>query len=362
MRKVMRMILLALTFTVVLVALTGCRKYNRPAVVQIEPNESAFLVDMRSDNAVTTDQMTLIQKKDVIIEGYWVKTGYMWWSGHYRPTQRVLVVSRRPVEQRWDGEDGNPIIRVASRESVGFAVPLVINATIINDEDALTYLTWFRTSQDVDRSNKPMENVREEAEPLENAINRVIMPIIANALSEMFLDKPIIEAEPNRVAFVREAFERAQEEAKVYGITLLTLASTDGLLYDDPNFQAKINELAGEKMREAVLIQQELNAKAEQDLAKTQAETTALVAETLASTLEIQLRQAEIEGVQRLYEAQAQAIIRRASLAWPTTLIVQDLLSLEQLGLLIPDINITTAPTMQPVLQRPPTQTQADGE
>jgi len=333
--------------SVILLSQTGCfvRPYNKPSVVQVETNESAFLVDMRSDAAVTTDSMTLIQRKDIIIDGYWIQTGRLPISGHYRPTQRVLVVPRRPVEVQWNGNNGNPVVRAVSSESVGFQVPLVLNATIQTDEDALKYLNWFRSNNNIDGG--AMNNVREEAEALEITLNRVVFPVINNVLSSMFLEKTIIEAESHRVEFVKQAFEAAKEEAYKYGITLLILSSTDGLLYDDSEFQNRINQLAVAKMRENVLEQENANALAEQQVAMTNANTAAEVAKIQDLTLDIQRRQMEIEGQRKLYEAEADAIRSRGKNQWPTTLIVQDLDALGNLGI-IPVINNNQQQTTQP--------------
>jgi nucleotide-binding universal stress UspA family protein len=321
------------------VLLVGCiRPYNRPAVVQIETNETAFLVDMRSDGSASADVMTKIQRKDVLVDGYWVQTGRFSNSGYWRPTQKVLVVSRKPVEIHWSESNSDPTVRAVSSESVGFRVPLVINATIQTDEDAATYLKWFKSNREANQAvqwekiDASEWLIREEAEPLESAINRVIFPVVNNKLSELFLQVPIIECESKRVEFVALAFEAAREEAAKYGITLLILSSTDGLLYDDSEFQKRINDLAVAKMRENVLRQDQLNAAAEQRVKTTQAQTEAEVARIQGQTVDIQRRQMEIEGQRLIYQAQADAIRTQANKAWPTTLIVEDLHMLGSLG------------------------------
>jgi nucleotide-binding universal stress UspA family protein len=337
MRKV-NVVFLMVSLAAVLLA--GCvRPYNRPAVVQIETNETAFLVDMRSDGSASTDTMTKIQRKDVLVDGYWVQTGRFSFKGYWRPTQKVLVVSRKPVEIHWSESGSDPTVRAVSSESVGFKVPLVTNATIQSDEDAATYLKWFKSNreanqsvrwEDIDASQWP---IREEAEPLESAINRVIFPVVNNKLSELFLKVPIIECESKRVEFVEQAFEAARAEAAKYGITLLILSSTDGLLYDDSEFQKRINDLAVAKLHENVLRQEELNAVAEQRVKTTEAQTEAEVARIQGQTVEIQRRQMEIEGQRLIYQAQADAIRTQANKAWPATLVVEDLEMLGSLGL-----------------------------
>jgi hypothetical protein len=214
----------------------------------------------------------------------------------------------------------------------------VANATIQSDEDAAIYLKWFKSNRaggdtEWERINASEWPIREEAEPLESAINRVIFPVVNNKLSELYLQVPIIECESKRVEFVLQAFEAARNEAVKYGITLLILSSTDGLLYDDTEFQQRINDLAVAKMRENVLRQDQANAVAEQRVKTTQAETEASVARIQGQTVEIQRRQMEIEGQRLIYQAQADAIRTQANKAWPTTLVVENLDMLGSLGL-----------------------------
>jgi hypothetical protein len=294
---------------------------------------------MRSEDSAATDAMTKIQRKDVLIDGYWVQTGRYSASGYWRPTQKVLVVSRKPVEIHWSESNSDPTVRAVSSESVGFRIPLVINATIQSDEDAATYLKWFKSNRENNQSvlweriNASEWPIREEAEPLENAINRVIFPVVNNKLSELFLKVPIIECESSRVEFISLAFEAAKTEAAKYGVTILILSSTDGLLYDDAEFQKRINDLAAAKMRENILRQDQLNATAEQRVKTTQAQTEAEIARIQGQTVDIQRRQMEIEGQRLIYQAQADAIRTQANKAWPTTLVVEDLEMLGTLGL-----------------------------
>jgi len=179
-----------------LFALAGCvRPFNAPHIVRIEANESAFLIDQRATDAFAVEG-SLEMRRDISITGYWVQTGRTPRSGHWRPTHQVLVVSRRPIEANWNGMGGNPIVRAVSRESAGFSIPLIINATVRDDGDAARYLQWFRSSQDNETVNFATTRasnwpVRQEAEALEAAINRVIFPVINDRLAELFLQVPI---------------------------------------------------------------------------------------------------------------------------------------------------------------------------
>jgi len=241
---------------VAMLMLTGCAYCSRPAVVvQVETNETAVLVDMRATDAVAIEG-SVDSRRDIRIASYWVQTGLHRHTGHQRPTHRVMIVSRRPVELSWDGRGGRNVARVVSAESAGFSIPLTINAMIANDADAVQYLRYFQAENlgpDETAHGVRHWRVREEAQPLENALNTMIFPAVLNSLTANFQTVPIVQTEQSRVRFVNEALAVAQAVGREFGITILNLTSTDGLIFDDESFQTAINDLAVLGMRENVL-------------------------------------------------------------------------------------------------------------
>jgi hypothetical protein len=333
--------LTALCIVFIMVSFAGCKKYNRPAVVQIQTNEVAFLVDMTNDNTTSsgTDVGIQIQRKDVEIRGYWIKTGRLPNSGYWRPEQKVMVVSKKPTSIEWSADTKDPTIKVASKESVGFTVPILLNATVENDNDAKKYLQWFKSTQIEEAKWEKLEAkewgpyVREEAETLESAVNRVIFPKVNDLLAQLFIQTPIVDCEVKSKDYVPAIFNGGQvllpngtshtvvvkdgdndynsvrEWAKQrYGITLLTLAATDGLIYDDANFQRLLNERAVQKLQEDVLAQKNTNAIAEQKVAITNAETERRVAAEKAASMSTLRIQQEIENLRLVGLAEAEAI------------------------------------------------------
>jgi hypothetical protein len=294
------------------------------------------MTDDGTTSAVT--DLTQIQKKDVEIVGYWIQTGRTHLSGYWRPEQKVLVVSKKPVSIEWSQDPVNPTIKVASKESVGFTVPIVLNATIENDADARKYLTWFKSSQgeaevNWERISADRWPVREEAETLESATNRVIFPKVNDLLAQLFIQTPIVDCEVKSKDYVPAIFNGGEvilpngqhytiavkdgdrsypsvrEWAKDrYGITLLTLAATDGLIYDDKNFQVLLNERAVQKLQEDVLAQKRINAQAEQEVSMVNARTERLVAEQKAASMTTLRVQQEIENLRLVGLAEAKAI------------------------------------------------------
>jgi hypothetical protein len=316
----------------VMAPLIGCRPYNRPRVVQVEANETAFIVDARGEmEAVQKDSLQKVNKRDVEIYGYWVKTGRFNVNGYWRPLQRVIVVTRKPVEVHWSDSPITPTIKVASKESVGFTVPVVVNATIL-DEDAAIYLNWFPAKGGSNSESNGLlsnsekegawDNIRLEAEPLESAINRVLYPYVNGELAKLFIEKSIIDAEVSSKMFVEQVEIEAVKKAKEYGITLILMKATDGIIYDDPQFQKALDDRALAFVKKDALELNEANRAIARNTEMRDAQTQAQVATTKASTIDVERRRQDIENSRIIAEAEAEAIKIRASKwngAYPTT-------------------------------------------
>jgi hypothetical protein len=329
MKKGFFTVFVMLTAVFVMSFLAGCRPYNRPRVVQVEANETAFIVDARGETeAVQKNSLQKVNKRDVEIYGYWVKTGRFNVNGYWRPLQRVIVVTRKPVEVHWSDSPTTPTIKVASKESVGFTVPVVVNATIL-DEDAATYLNWFPAKGisgfeggDVFNGSEKADawgNIRLEAEPLES---RVLYPYVNGELAKLFIEKSIIDAEVSSKVFVEQVEIEAVKKAKEYGITLILMKATDGIIYDDPQFQKALDDRALAFVKKDALELNEVNRAIARNTEMRDAQAQAQVATTKASTIDVERRRQEIENSRIIAEAEAEAIKIRASKwngAYPTT-------------------------------------------
>jgi hypothetical protein len=352
-------VLLALT------ALTGCiRKPNYDGVVTIQTDETAFYVDMTNDD-VSKAAETLIQKKDVPIPGYWVRTGRFDYEGYWRPAAKVIVVSRAPVRLDWDQSDSTKTIKMVSKESSGFKVPMTINAHIDNDQDAQKYLRSFRpiTSETIDWSDLSQKEwgpyVKESAQPLNTAMNTVIFTKILDMLDDLFVAVPIIDAERASKVFIT-AIQNGMPAAELntelaskgievtfdedipslsawaltnYGITIDSMAAMDGVVYDDNKIQTQINELSAAKMQENTLAQQRINAQAQQQIDVIRAETETKVAQEKAAQAQALQTLQDIENSRILAEAEAEAARAGKFRPVPDTVIVQ---SLDSLGSWLP--------------------------
>ena len=79
------------------VATTGCRLYDRPEFVEIDTSETGFLIPLKGGTEhqqVFESERYLNQRKvatrRVQIPHRWIRTGRMYWTGHWMETVRLV--------------------------------------------------------------------------------------------------------------------------------------------------------------------------------------------------------------------------------------------------------------------------------
>jgi hypothetical protein len=312
-------------------------------MVQINTNEIPFLVDMTGDGAITAGASD-VQRKDIPIPGYFVRTGRFEYQGYWRPTLKVIAVSQAPVRRVWDEKDTTQTVRMVSQESAGFVVPMMINAYIANAADATKYLAAFRPVSDesIDWSKIEQRNwadyVKENAQPLEKALDTVVYTKIMEQLNGLFVRVPILYAEVTSKVFIPAIFNgiTSQELNKLvneaipgddvrvnftsditslrdwakdtYGITITAMAPGDGVIFDSADVQRQIDNLAILAMQERTAKQDRLTKLEEQRVATVEAETRQRVAAIEAQTASSRRVLQEIENDKKIAEATAEAI------------------------------------------------------
>jgi hypothetical protein len=185
----------------IMVGLTGCiRSPDYDAVVQIQTNEIAFLVDMTGDKTAKAGD-SAIRMKDIPIGGYWVRNGRFDYEGYWRPEAKVVVVSQAPVRLDWDQDNNTKTVRMTSIESSGFIVPMTINAYIDSAGDAYKYLRAFKpvTEENIQWAQLAQKEwapyIKESSQPLNVALNTVVFTKVIEALNVLFVQTPILKAE-----------------------------------------------------------------------------------------------------------------------------------------------------------------------
>lgn len=313
---------------------TSClfiRPYDKPEYVQIDTNETAFVIDLFADSedsaqaTLTSEdyyEKHLLNEKLVQIPHKWVKTGRLRGTGKYIPKLKVVAVSNSPITGTWDDE-----IKVETKGSQGFTVPMKY-AIRVTPQDSGRFLSKFP-------ANIPVENNRSKmlSSPEKVADNQ-FRNIVAAELSKEFHKYEYKDVLPNRDDIVASAIERIKDWATEFGITIDNLAVWNGLIPDDPTLQNQMDEQAklaaqvetekkrfdAEKQKKENEIElqkmEKLRIEAETENAKALARKTVSEQQILAQTSNIELarkqKEQEIANLKLKGEAEAEAIKIRA--------------------------------------------------
>lgn len=348
MKKIFGLFAMLAVMSVMCTSCMFIRPYDKPEYVQIDTNETAFVIDLfaeSEDNAQATltsedyYEKHLLNEKLVQIPHKWVKTGRMRGTGKYIPKLKVVAVSNSPITGTWDDE-----IKVETKGSQGFTVPMKY-AIRVTPHDSGRFLSKFP-------ANIPVQDARSKmlSSPEKVADNQ-FRNIVAAELSKEFHKYEYKDVLPNRDDIVSAAIERIQEWAKEFGITIDNLAVWNGLIPDDATLQnqmdeqaklaaqvetekkrfdaekqKKENEIELQKMEKQRILAETENAKAE---ARKTVETQQILAQTSSIELARKQKEQEIANLKLKGEAEAQAIINRSkaldNIAFPKVITSNDL-------------------------------------
>ncbi|PAB61072.1 HlyD family secretion protein [Anaeromicrobium sediminis] len=127
------------------------RPYDKPEIVTIKSNETAFLVPVVGDmenqkKFLSEDDMRnqLVTEKDIKIPHYWLQTGRLPGQGEWRGKARLLVIDRTPVTREWvngpggTNQDADEAIKVEAKDSITFYSGMNCTA-MIKENDAVQY-------------------------------------------------------------------------------------------------------------------------------------------------------------------------------------------------------------------------------
>lgn len=331
MKKIFGLFAMLAVMSVMCTSCMFIRPYDKPEYVQIDTNETAFVIDLfaeSEENAQATltsedyYKKHLLNEKLVQIPHKWVKTGRMRGTGKYIPKLKVVAVSNSPITGTWDDE-----IKVETKGSQGFTVPMKY-AIRVTPQDSGRFLSKFPANIPVQDSRSKMLSSPEIV------ADNQFRNIVAAELSKEFHKYEYKDVLPNRDEIVSAAIERIQEWAKEFGITIDNLAVWNGLIPDDATLQnqmdeqaklaaqvetekkrfeaekqKKENEIELQKMEKQKILAETENAKAE---ARKTVETQKILAQTSSIELARKQREQEITNLRLKGEAEAEAIKIRA--------------------------------------------------
>lgn len=222
---------------IVLALFVSCGPAKVERFDEIGTNETAFLVplegpsnasqaqfmsvDYLNENKVATKRISLPLRKHGI--------GRMWFSYEWIATMKVIKVNRMPVTREWTGDSTtgtsskDQALWVESSDSIGFGVGVNVTA-LVTEIDAATFLYYFAGKSLADVVD---ENVR-------GKVNSI--------LSREFAKFDLEKARREKNAIFATAAKETIEEYSKLGVTITNLGLAEGLVYEDKEIQAAINE------------------------------------------------------------------------------------------------------------------------
>ncbi|MES2016456.1 MAG: SPFH domain-containing protein [Pseudomonadota bacterium] len=271
----------------VAVCLSAC---TRPEVIEIKPNETAFLIQMdgnsKTQKAFMSEEYLADNKvasKRVVIPYVGVPGGGF--------TQKVLAaklitVDRTPVTREWTRSEktgtssSNQAISVESRESIDFTVGVVLTASI-PEQTAAKFLYHYAGT------------------PLSVIADTNIRGFVQAALSREFGGRDLDAARKEKAAIFIKVYEETRAAFSVKGIAIDNLGYSEGMSYADPSIQRAINA----NFEAAMAVQKAEQKVKEAYQLRLAAEEFAKAKDASVARIELDIRQlqaqAQIESVRK---------------------------------------------------------------
>lgn len=306
-------------------SLTSCiRPYDKPEYVEVDPNETAFVIPLFTDNKTKTEdqvqlnadkafyEQCMVSSKLIQVPHKWIQTGRLANTGYYTGTVKVITVDLTPHAGRWlPGE--KEAIKVETAASQGITIPMSYTMHI-ESSDAALYLSNYRATD------------------FDSVINVQVNRYFAGVAGEEFHKVEYKDVAKKRDEILKLAVDKTTSHFKEQGITIDAMAIIDGLIYDDKSLQDNIDQQA--KAQAQKVLEDE-----KKELLVKQRENTLYEAETRRQEMEKQrttmnLEQDKLDREQArkntavIAEAQAEAIKNGKYAPVPQTMVIQDLKSL----------------------------------
>jgi hypothetical protein len=226
--------------------------------VEIQPNETAFLIALEGQNNSVDKQQKLdsmayleankVPTKRVRIPHLAVDTcpassgRYCWVD---QATHKLIRISRTPVTREWTanphtgtgGKDES--FHVESNESIDFSIGATLTAHI-SEENTTKFLFYYSGKQ------------------LAEVLDGNLRSCVGSELSKAFGSLSVDQARSSKPAIFAKVFDAAKTEFEKRGITLDNFGFSDGMTYSDARIQDAIN-----KKFEADMLKQSAVAQAE---------------------------------------------------------------------------------------------------
>lgn len=239
-----------------LTILAACGPAEVPPVVEIRPNETAFVIPLEGNTKSGQDKFMSLEylnqnklaAKRITIPVRKRSMGRAPWNYEWLPTFTVIKVDRTPVTCDWtdDITKGTSNTRqgfsVESKDSIGFTIGATIT-TSVSEENSALFLYRYAGKNLFDITNT---NIR---------------GFIQGKLTGEFGTRNLKECKLEKGEIFAIAYAAAKKEFEQYGVTINFFGPNEGLVYDNVAIQDSIDKAYAAEM----LILQRTNEKTAQD-------------------------------------------------------------------------------------------------
>lgn len=268
-------------------ALSGCgiiKPYEKPVFVEIEPNQTAFIIPLEGK---TSDQgqfqsLEFLEEKQVAAKRIqvpltWYKTGRMPGSGEYKEDAKIIVISRFPETREWLSDT----VRGTSDKSEGFTG---------ESKDSIKFLVGMSSTASIEEKDAAVFLYKYNGKTLQEVMDFEIRNKIGTTLLEKYGSMNMEEIRGNKEEVIEHVRSVTVPYFKELGITLSNVGYVGDLEYVDDKVQAAINErFNAQEQQKAQTI------KNTTEIEKAKAETQAINERKSTLSETIKLRELEIQ-------------------------------------------------------------------
>lgn len=229
--------ILTIILVMILVVLAGCAPYGASVLVEVGPNETAFLIPLTGDttNQVQLQSVQFLKSHQVAVKRVEIpvvshQTGRnSTYDIEFKPAAILIKVDRSPVTREWTSKKDtgtsstNQAFGVETVESIGLYVGATCSA-LITEEDAATFLYFF--------AGKPL------AEIMDTNVRGFVQAQFFERIGKLYLT----DARATKSTIFSTTFEAMTSQFKPMGITITSFGGSEGFVYDSDQVQKSIDD------------------------------------------------------------------------------------------------------------------------
>jgi hypothetical protein len=228
-----------------------------PEYVEIQPNQSAFLIPVAGANQDTQGQFMSVDyltKNKVATKRVQIPHALIrnpgWSSDYYVPAAKLIIVDRTPYNREWvNASDRGTSAKkegfhFESSDSINISTGIV-TAAYVKEEDAAKFLYWFGTKADPNaKLNDPNFNFASVAygRSLSDVMDTVVRGKVQAVLAREFGSRSLDNAIREKGAMISLVEKEVKESFINKGITIDYVGYAEALSFNE-RIQASIDKV-----------------------------------------------------------------------------------------------------------------------